>query len=1115
MGLRAKIVLPLLMLGLLFAAYMWFIWAPGYLQEEREHYLGYYQMELDIFADGISPELERGDLEAVYHSLDLLKTDYPLFKEIRFEGNAGETLYVYKNPDVAANADLEEVIQGVDMVDGKGLLRLRVDLNPAIELDKAGLNKPLRLLWILLLAIMAPIAFLLDRWLRVPLVKLSRAATSLMHGNYMASLPPPSNDEVGALTRQFDEMRKVIGRNEREIHQEIIERKHAEVLLARDYEVQKVIEMVLRVSMDAVSLEEMLEKALDAILDLSWLTVEQRGAIFMVEGGGDGLVVKSKRNMPDMLLVTCRKIAMDHCLCEKPSSLHRVVFSSHADDCRKTRYEGMESRRLIIIPLLFGERLLGVMNFYVADDGARDQLDERVFFMLADTIAIAVDRKRTDLLLREQAQIMAQIRDAVIGVDLQLSIRVWNQGASRLFGLSGDEVIGKDISALFSQEDGHDAYKKIFSSVMTAGYGEADVTMVKKSGEVFFAHFSVSLFKDNNNKTTGILAYVMDNTEPRRMREELLALNDTLEQQVKERTHEVMNQKFALDQHAIVGVTDKAGRIIYVNDKFCEISGYDREELLGLDHRVLNSGYHVHDYFKKMWHTIGHGGVWHGEIKNRRKDGNYYWVDTTIVPFMDAEGRPYQYVSIRTDITDRKEALEEQSARSARLKRQQNALTALAHEGLFDSRNLFGSFRTIMETAAHATEAERVGTWLFSPDAAELHCEALISPGAVVHVINEVIKRDDYQDFFNAIEHELIISADDVHAHPHACKLAEEHLDFRGVNSLLCIPIRVNGKVKGAVCFEHVGSLRRWHADEQQFGIVVADMMALVMEKVRRREAEARLAEAAQQLKMANRQLDNALVEAQAAVHAKSEFLATMSHEVRTPMNGIMGMLDLLRDSDLDEQDRKYANIAYSSAEMLLDLLNDVLDFSKIEAGRLQLELIDFNPSHVVEDVVNLMRSLAAAKQLSFTAVMSEKMPAQICGDPLRFRQVLANLISNAIKFTGDGSVTIRGDLVRGKNGLAAIRFEVQDTGIGLAVEDRERIFEAFAQADGSITRRYGGSGLGLTICKQLVCVMGGEIGVSSIAGKGSLFWFTVPVAGQESTEANGVESWRGAEAAG
>ena len=164
----------------------------------------------------------------------------------------------------------------------------------------------------------------------------------------------------------------------------------------------------------------------------------------------------------------------------------------------------MESRRLIIIPLLFGERLLGVMNFYVADDGARDQLDERVFFMLADTIAIAVDRKRTDLLLREQAQIMAQIRDAVIGVDLQLSIRVWNQGASRLFGLSGDEVIGKDISALFSQEDGHDAYKKIFSSVMTAGYGEADVTMVKKSGEVFFAHFSVSLFKDNNNKTNCI-----------------------------------------------------------------------------------------------------------------------------------------------------------------------------------------------------------------------------------------------------------------------------------------------------------------------------------------------------------------------------------------------------------------------------------------------------------------------------------------------------------------------------------------------------------------------------------------------------------------------------------
>ena len=578
------------------------------------------------------------------------------------------------------------------------------------------------------------------------------------------------------------------------------------------------------------------------------------------------------------------------------------------------------------------------------------------------------------------------------------------------------------------------------------------------------------------------------------MQEELLTLNQTLEQQVMERTHEVLNQKFALDQHAIVGVTDKSGRIIYVNDKFCDISGYGKEELLGQDHRILNSGYHPHDYFKEMWLTIGHGRVWHGEIRNRRKDGNCYWVDTTVVPFMDARGKPYQYVSIRTDITDRKEALEEQRARTARLKRQQDVLTALTHEGLFDSRNLFGSFRTIMETAAHAVEAERVGTWLFNTDAAELHCEALISPGAVVQVINEVIKRDDYPGFFKAIEHELIIAADDVHEHPHARKLAKGHLDFRGVNSLLCVPIRVNGNVKGAVCFEHVGSIRQWHADEQQFGIVVADMMALTMEKAGRREAEARLAETAQQLKMANRQLDNALVEAQAAVHAKSEFLATMSHEVRTPMNGIMGMLELLRDSDLSEQDLKYANIAYSSAEMLLDLLNDVLDFSKIEAGQLQLELIDFNPIQLVEDVVNLMRPLAIAKQISLTTLITGIMPTQICGDPLRFRQVLANLISNAIKFTSEGGVTIRNELVRYKNGTAAMRFEIQDTGIGLAVADQERIFEAFAQADGSITRRYGGSGLGLTICKQLVMFMGGDIGVSSIAGTGSQFWFTVPV---------------------
>jgi len=318
------------------------------------------------------------------------------------------------------------------------------------------------------------------------------------------------------------------------------------------------------------------------------------------------------------------------------------------------------------------------------------------------------------------------------------------------------------------------------------------------------------------------------------------------------------------------------------------------------------------------------------------------------------------------------------------------------------------------------------------------------------------------------------------------------------------VPIRTNAKVKGAVCIEHTGSFRYWHADEQQFGIVIADLMALTMEQADRRAAEARLVETAQQLRLANKQLDNTLIKAQVAAHAKSEFLATMSHEVRTPMNGIMGMLDLLRDSDLDERDQGYVNIAYRSATMLLDLLNNVLDFSKFEAGSLKLELTDFDPGQVIEDVVNLMRSLAVAKKLGLTIAASGEIPVQIHGDSLRFRQVLANLISNAIKFTSEGCVTIRGEPIGRDDGAEMLLIEIEDTGIGIDAEDQGHIFEAFAQADSSVTRRYGGSGLGLTICKQLVRNMGGEIGVKSVVGKGSIFWFTIPLIGKGSVDMEG-----------
>jgi hypothetical protein len=498
---------------------------------------------------------------------------------------------------------------------------------------------------------------------------------------------------------------------------------------------------------------------------------------------------------------------------------------------------------------------------------------------------------------------------------------------------------------------------------------------------------------------------------------------------------EINYQKYALDQHAIVAITDRDGRIVYVNDKFCEISQYGRGELIGRDHRLLNSGRHPKDFFGELWDTIGRGQVWKGEVCNRRRDGALYWVETTIVPFPGRDGNPERYVAIHTDITERKRA----------------------EQGLRQSEERFSK-------AFHA-----------SPDMVTL---SRLRDNVFIDV-NETFLRLSgytYDEVIGRSSADLRIWADEDMA-----RQAKQRLLKTG----RARDIETLGRTKDGDVMPVLYSADVIEIDGE------ACLLAVVHDMRRIKEAETKLAQA----------LDVALD----ASRAKSEFLATMSHEIRTPLNGVLGMAQVLQATALTPEQHECVNVILSSGQSLLGLLNEVLDFSRIEAGRLSLDNLDFDPGEVAGDVVRMLGAVAREKGLRLEYRRAANLPPRVGGDPLRLRQILVNLVGNAIKFTEHGGVTVSITTAPARAGKPCLRFEVEDSGIGVPRDAQERIFEVFTQADSSHTRRYAGSGLGLSIARRLVSLMGGEIGVESETGVGSCFWFTAcfaPPAGAAATVA-------------
>jgi PAS domain S-box-containing protein len=465
----------------------------------------------------------------------------------------------------------------------------------------------------------------------------------------------------------------------------------------------------------------------------------------------------------------------------------------------------------------------------------------------------------------------------------------------------------------------------------------------------------------------------------------------------------------ALDKHAIVAITDAMGDIVFVNDKFCEISGFAREDLIGANHRILNSGVHPKMFFVDMWRAIGKGRSWQGEICNQSRTGELYWVDTTIVPMVGADGRPERFVSVRYDITHRKRADETLQA-------------------------ALGELTTFFDLSPDILCITDVNGTMLKVSRAALDVLGLSEQDMLGMRLHERVHPDDKEATRAAMlaleaERQLVTV---VNRHP---------APDGGWRSIEWRATRVGARVY----------------------ISARDMTGQIA-----REAELR----------------QARVDAEAAATAKSQFLANMSHEIRTPMNGVLGMLDLLADSGLAANQLDLARSGQSAAKALLSVLNDVLDMSKIEAGEIQVEALPVATALLVRDTLRLFEPVAQEKDLELVCEVAPGVPDWIETDPTRLRQIVSNLLSNAIKFTKTGSVRLAVDWRE----PGALTLRVTDTGIGMDEDARARLFQRFAQADASITRRFGGTGLGLSICKSLAERMGGSISVESTPGVGSCF---------------------------
>jgi PAS domain S-box-containing protein len=609
----------------------------------------------------------------------------------------------------------------------------------------------------------------------------------------------------------------------------------------------------------------------------------------------------------------------------------------------------------------------------------------------------------------------------------------------------------------------------------------------------------------------------------------------------------------ALDEHAIVSIADTKGNITYVNERFCSISGYSCDELIGQNHRMLKSNMHSPAFYEDMWQTIVSGNTWHGEIKNHQKDGGSYWVKATIVPILDEAGKPFQYVSIRTDITEHRETEEALDKLEKRFRISQSFANIGTWDWNIQNGDLYWSDR--IPVLFGGTEGGMTTSYdnflnAIHPDDRQ----------SVVDAVNDCVENDAEYD----IEHR-VVWPDGTVVWLHETGNVTKDKDGKPLNMLGVVRDVDDRKkaeqalaererqLRDAQSLAHLGSWEanlmtgelRWsdeifrifghepnsfHPSIEAFRAAVhPDDLELVIESEKRSEqtgyhnvihrivlpngsvrhvhelartetdADGKLlrmigsVQDVTERRLTETALNLAKEEADKANKAKSEFLSSMSHELRTPMNAILGFTQMLQynpQEPLTKSQESSVDLILRGGHHLLELIDQVLELSKIEAGHISLNIDYTTVREVINDSLNLIQSRADTDGIKIIDQTGRNDLPLLWTDSTRLTQVLLNLLSNAVKYNNkNGTVTLTCQETPDR----VLRISVADTGMGIPTEKQDGLFKPFDRL-GLEAGSIEGTGIGLTITKQIVELLGGSIGFESEMGKGSTFWIDVPM---------------------